>query len=844
MIAGSVRCSLYPTPRPTPDARRHARHMHAACVAVIAHWQTVLHAGPIFITWLNVLSHSLATGLRLPSLSYYSYSPTALPLRLLLLYYCPPLLCCRSAELADLNTEQVDAQTYADWIRQVVAKLCLTAEEVRRLGGEVERRGIGAAIGSSDASGSEQRLRPGSLVWRSDADMIRELRDACVREGTASSRQVMSQLHDWEAHWSEHLADEFSLEYSVLELHLEERRRYLQEGEDEADPPAELEVEDEVEEEEGGGSAPLSPRPPPRVAVPPESLRVPPPPTRPLTPPPPPPPPLPPPAPPPAPVSARSAVVMSKKLGGLAGSGDDKEKLAAEEARKVADQVRAMLEEALTADPPDLPALRRGLSLANGDSSHLPGVSMRSMLPADLLARAEAVLERAELEAAKAAKEAEEAERRAKEAEEERREREAEVEAEEAAWEARAAKEAAAREAARLRAESAMRAEEEEARRRAAEEEEERARRRASSELRELSGMPPPRRVLLLRRSSLAERHSSRYVSVGFAGTDSPVAIAPLADPSHLRLRASNSELTPSSAGRSTPSSVQLIRPASSSGLLPPDKPEWKQPPELWANWLRGLMSFPPPRLPAPGSGRRTPFMEHFDRRHDLRPQTSLGLIRNGQSPGTRLGLSPIRPGRMVTETFASAARQPQSPHRHGRLVTPHQFCLPRRSSQELLPPSPLYVFNGGCPPIPIGMTPTTALQRVQSIHSLRSTPSARRQFRPDLHQRFTRTSSDRRRSTTGRPESFWSSDRLTTPPSAPDLLMRSSSMLMPGTPPLRTAAAPSILSAHSRARQRHGLYSADDLQGARDIESVIKTRKKSVTLLLAEDISRPGTVP
>ena len=376
-------------------------------------------------------------------------------------------------QLADLNTEEVDADVYADWIRLTVSKLTYpTSDSPEEKEPSSSRSGSPAPEGSSPRADPEapaatltaRRRRPkrGECVWRSDSDMIRELRDACVEEGTATEQEVESQLIVWEKQHSNFFADEFRVSYGAWEEGLEQRRRVKRREIDlEAQAAAKRRgrkggifmqrdstTSRSAAEESGGGGrrgmnevllrqAALATSPSPthedeHGEGDAESLRgggvsspvaFAPAPARPLTPPPPPPPPLPPPLPPPPPVSARSAAVMSKRLGELTGpsaapapkdpnaeaAARAKAQAKAKTEAKAASTVMA-LEAALRRSPPDVPTLREALGSLDlegmddegsprGDDENASSRShLRSLIPADLIARAISAVRQADEE--------------------------------------------------------------------------------------------------------------------------------------------------------------------------------------------------------------------------------------------------------------------------------------------------------------------------------------------------------------------------------------------------------------------------------------------------------------
>ena len=101
-------------------------------------------------------------------------------------------------QMADLNTgEEVNASSYASWIRSTTARLTKEA--------------------SAEAGG---RAR----VWQSDVEMVEELKGACHRAGTASSTVIAKRFKEWQAVMAKFFMREFGVDYMAWEKLLQAGR--------------------------------------------------------------------------------------------------------------------------------------------------------------------------------------------------------------------------------------------------------------------------------------------------------------------------------------------------------------------------------------------------------------------------------------------------------------------------------------------------------------------------------------------------------------------------------------------------------------------------------------------
>ena len=100
-------------------------------------------------------------------------------------------------QLADLNTQEVDATAYGEWIRTAIGKL------TRKVGG-------GGSM-------------PETTVWRTDEDMVRELRLSC-NQSRAAGAAGLTQLDGWRRGHAKFFAEEFGLSYDAWERGLKDGR--------------------------------------------------------------------------------------------------------------------------------------------------------------------------------------------------------------------------------------------------------------------------------------------------------------------------------------------------------------------------------------------------------------------------------------------------------------------------------------------------------------------------------------------------------------------------------------------------------------------------------------------
>ena len=105
-------------------------------------------------------------------------------------------------QLAALNTSRVDANSYAVWIHEVVSRLTKEARVQEHAGtADVLPHGRPHVYqpqqGQQQAQQQRQRQRqaapPTQRVWRSDNELIGELREACVKAGVAPSSAISQQ---------------------------------------------------------------------------------------------------------------------------------------------------------------------------------------------------------------------------------------------------------------------------------------------------------------------------------------------------------------------------------------------------------------------------------------------------------------------------------------------------------------------------------------------------------------------------------------------------------------------------------------------------------------------------
>lgn len=90
-------------------------------------------------------------------------------------------------QMADLSTDEVDANEYATWIREVVDRLTQTArppsspQDTAAVNALLMADNDGGGMASAGrGGGGSSHLPAATRVWRSDVDMIRELRDVCA----------------------------------------------------------------------------------------------------------------------------------------------------------------------------------------------------------------------------------------------------------------------------------------------------------------------------------------------------------------------------------------------------------------------------------------------------------------------------------------------------------------------------------------------------------------------------------------------------------------------------------------------------------------------------------------
>ena len=135
-------------------------------------------------------------------------------------------------QLADLNTERIDASECAEWIRQVVGRL--TQEVLLQEGAassDSSSPGFGQESSQGPSQGSSQGSRQGSSqgsrrAWRSDAMLLEELQTAVGGEQHSSipGWSGWSGWSGWREAHSRFLLGEFGVEYEAWERQLEAGR--------------------------------------------------------------------------------------------------------------------------------------------------------------------------------------------------------------------------------------------------------------------------------------------------------------------------------------------------------------------------------------------------------------------------------------------------------------------------------------------------------------------------------------------------------------------------------------------------------------------------------------------